>query len=377
MSKISETNNLTSTCLVTCVMSFALITVSLLVYFLVPSDPVGGQTVEETPVLYVDLNSEEDDLSVEFQDYFTERTLNNKTDDGLILYRQPLSRAAVEWFYYQITGNKNVTQAILSEAEKNNAEIETSEKELYIDVTSKKCNIACFNRKISKIELYIPENYDKELKIEGTSGDIKISEFKNMNVEINQSSGDTEITNVKKAIINASSGDIKIDTIIENAELKTSSGDITADKIGNANLKTSSGDIELKEAQTASITTTSGDIKVNTIEESAELETTSGDITANKITNAKIKTSSGEIELGNVKEYIEAETSSGDIKIDDLEITKDSKIEARSGDVTIHKTNDIYTETKTSSGDSKIENNNRKSEITLKIETSSGDIKVK
>ncbi len=120
MSKISETNNLTSTCLVTCIMSFALITVSLLVYFLVPSDPVVGQTVEETPVLYVDLNSEEDDLSVEFQDYFTERTLNNKTDDGLILYRQPLSRAAVEWFYYQITGNKNVTQAILSEAEKNN-----------------------------------------------------------------------------------------------------------------------------------------------------------------------------------------------------------------------------------------------------------------
>lgn len=277
----------------------------------------------------------------------------------------------------EIKKSENNKIKVMVYAEKNNAEIETSEKELYIDVTSKKCNIACFNRKISKIELYIPENYDKELKIEGTSGDIKISEFKNMNVEINQSSGDTEITNVKNAIINASSGDIKIDTIIENAELKTSSGDITADKIGIANLKTSSGDIELKEAQTASITTTSGDIKVNTIEESAELETTSGDITANKITNAKIKTSSGEIELGNVKEYIEAETSSGDIKIDDLEITKDSKIEARSGDVTIHKTNDIYTETKTSSGNSKIENNNRKSEITLKIETSSGDIKVK
>ena len=35
------------------------------------------------------------------------------------MYRAPLSRAATEWFYNQITGNPDVTHAILSEADKN------------------------------------------------------------------------------------------------------------------------------------------------------------------------------------------------------------------------------------------------------------------
>lgn len=40
-------------------------------------------------------------------------------DEGLALYRQPSSRAAVEWFYLHVTGNRDTTMAILEEAEKN------------------------------------------------------------------------------------------------------------------------------------------------------------------------------------------------------------------------------------------------------------------
>ncbi len=40
-------------------------------------------------------------------------------DEGLSLYRQPDSRAAVEWFYLHITGNRETAMAILEEAEKN------------------------------------------------------------------------------------------------------------------------------------------------------------------------------------------------------------------------------------------------------------------
>ncbi len=278
----------------------------------------------------------------------------------------------------EVKKSENEKIRVLVYAEKNNAEIKNNGNELYIDVKSKTCKFLCFNNKLSKIELYLPENYDKNLKIEGRSGNINISDFINMNVDIEQTAGDVEIASVKNANIKVSSGDIKIDTVFENAELKSTSGDITVDTIiGNANLKATSGDIELEKAKTANITANSGNINVDTIEESGELKATSGDITANKITNVKIKTSSGDIELGDVKEYIEAEASSGDIKVDSLEIAKDSKMEARSGDITIRKTNDIYIETKTGSGDSKIENNNRKSEITLKLETTSGDIKVK
>ena len=40
-------------------------------------------------------------------------------DNGLSLYRQPNSRAAVEWFYLHVTGNRATAMAILEEAEKN------------------------------------------------------------------------------------------------------------------------------------------------------------------------------------------------------------------------------------------------------------------
>lgn len=57
-------------------------------------------------------------------------------------------------------------------------------------------------------------------------------------------------------------------------------------------------------------------------------------------------------------------------------LNENSSIHATSGGVKIKETNDIYIEAKANSGDVKVENNNRLSEIELKIETTSGEIKV-
>ena len=57
------------------------------------------------------------------EDYLFEASLSveniSREDRGLQLYRDPNSRGAVEWFYLHITGNRDVTMAILEEAEKN------------------------------------------------------------------------------------------------------------------------------------------------------------------------------------------------------------------------------------------------------------------
>ncbi len=44
--------------------------------------------------------------------------LSHKEDSGLVLYRQPQSKAAVEWFYSRITNDRDITMAILSSADK-------------------------------------------------------------------------------------------------------------------------------------------------------------------------------------------------------------------------------------------------------------------
>ncbi len=118
-----EQGRLTGTWFLTAFLCIILAAAAFLVYFLLPNASEPVQPVISEPLTIIDLSEEtEEELSAAFQDYFTEVSLNRLTDDydnGLALYRQPLSRTAVEWFYYQITGSKDVTQAILTEAEKN------------------------------------------------------------------------------------------------------------------------------------------------------------------------------------------------------------------------------------------------------------------
>ncbi len=116
----SEQNNFSSACIVALFLCVTFFAGALLIYFLLPSETV--QTIElPAEIAEIPEESTEDYIS-DFQDYFAEISLTQLSDDydkGLTLYRQPLSRSAVEWFYYQICGNRNVTQAILTEAEKN------------------------------------------------------------------------------------------------------------------------------------------------------------------------------------------------------------------------------------------------------------------
>ena len=120
-------NSFANACFFAATLSALLITVILLVYFLLPTNNNNNNSIKvvekPTPVTIVDLSEDtEEEFSAAFQDYFAEVSLNKLTDnsdDGLTLYRQNLSRSAVEWFYYQITGNRNIAQAIITEAEKN------------------------------------------------------------------------------------------------------------------------------------------------------------------------------------------------------------------------------------------------------------------
>lgn len=116
----SNTNGFTGMCLFTTLLCICLLAATLLVYFFLPESK---KDLDTDFVTIADLSDEtEEELSAAFQDYFAEVSLNRMTtssDDGLTLYRQPLSRSAVEWFYTQITGDKNVTLAILTEADKN------------------------------------------------------------------------------------------------------------------------------------------------------------------------------------------------------------------------------------------------------------------
>ena len=125
--------------------------------------------------------------------------------------------------------------------------------------------------------------------------------------------------------------------------------------------------------QEFNIHTSSGDIAAPNLENNViNLESSSGKIECGNINNGNFKSSSGDITVGNGNE-ITIQTSSGSIKAGDF---NKLSAEASSGDVDIRSKNDIYIETETGSGDADVTNNNRMSEIVLKITTTSGSIKV-
>ena len=120
-----------------------------------------------------------------------------------------------------------------------------------------------------------------------------------------------------------------------------------------------------------------GDINIEGFRDAyLEVDTNVGDLEVDKIKNVIAKSDVGDIKIDNIYEYVKIKTNVGDVRIENLNITKDSEIDSEIGDVKINAINDIYVDAKASVGDVKVNKNDRKSEITLKITSSVGDIKV-
>jgi hypothetical protein len=69
-------------------------------------------------------------------------------------------------------------------------------------------------------------------------------------IELEDSSGDLELSRVKSAVVADSSGDIDIKDIAGDLDVSDSSGDIEIERVaGNLRVKDSSGDMELQEIQ--------------------------------------------------------------------------------------------------------------------------------
>ena len=208
-----------------------------------------------------------------------------------------------------------------------------------------------------KIIIQVPNDCEQEFNIHTSSGDIAAPNLENNVINLESSSGKIECGN------------------INNGNFKSSSGDIT---VGNGNeitIQTSSGSIKAGDFNKLSAEASSGDVEVGKVGEST-IKTSSGKMLVESAKRLQAEASSGEMDINTIEEFCNLTTSSGSIEIDSLNITENSNINAKSGDVDIMSKNDIYIETETDSGDADVTNNNRMSEIVLKITTTSGSIKV-
>lgn len=195
-------------------------------------------------------------------------------------------------------------------------------------------------KKTPVIKIYAPKTYNKLFTINEETGDIKISDFENADLDINLTTGDTEVKS-----------------------------------INDVNIKFTTGDIEIRNANNVKLDGTTGDIEVGKVK-SLTSKTTTGDVNVDIVNNIKTNITTGDIEINTINNSCELTSTTGDIEINNATINKKSKITSGTGDVKIDRTKNCYVEAKTKIGDTNVNNNDRKSDIILTITSRVGDIKV-
>ncbi len=223
--------------------------------------------------------------------------------------------------YFKKSLNDNIKTVIYGD--RDYTTVTTNQDTLSIEIASENCIGFCFKQKASKVEIYLPEDFDGAIDIQNDYGDIFIDEFLNANIDIKEDCGDIEILGGNIITIDNNYGDTKIE---------------------EANVATINADC--------------------------------GDVTITNTNDAIINSNYGDIKIKAVNNYLNIENDCGDIKIDNIALKQNSHIKDDYGDIEIGNTNEIFIDANTELGKVKIHNNYNKSDITLKIENDCGDIKV-
>ena len=186
----------------------------------------------------------------------------------------------------------------------------------------KSFSFGLFN-KSAKLVVKVPKTYDKKFSIDSKTGDIHIASLENLTATIKATTGDVKITKINEATIDLGTGDVKV-----------------------------------QEAKVLNVKQGTGDTKVDSVD------------------YLDVNASTGDVKIQTVNNKVNITNTTGDIKIQTATITEDSNISNRTGDIKITSLTGAYVEADNNVGDTKVNNNDRKSELTIKIHTNTGDIRV-
>lgn len=119
-----------------------------------------------------------------------------------------------------------------------------------------------------------------------------------------------------------------------------------------------------------------GDLEIASLEKaSIKVRESCGNVKLGKVKNIEVDNNYGNVKIEEVLNKLKINTDCGDVKIEKIDLKENSSIKCDLGDVKIKEKNDIYIDANVDLGDCKVNDNNRHSEITLKIDMSCGDIK--
>ncbi|MBL4908540.1 MAG: DUF4097 family beta strand repeat protein [Alteromonadaceae bacterium] len=190
------------------------------------------------------------------------------------------------------------------------------------------------NDNLDNVQLSLTENHNQAnliAKMDVSHGfwqgnsphiDIKISLPHNLSLNINDGSGDIDITNIGADInLTDGSGNIELASINGNLTIDDGSGDIQLKAIqGNVDINDGSGGLYVKNIQgNMKIIDGSGDIGIKHIRGNVNINDNSGSIAAKDIQgNIDIVDGSGDLSVKNVTKKVTINDGSGDINVKNI-----------------------------------------------------------
>jgi DUF4097 and DUF4098 domain-containing protein YvlB len=192
------------------------------------------------------------------------------------------------------------------------------------------------------MDLTVPEG--TALRITNVSGNVRLNGLKGPEQNIITSSGDISIQNIRS-----------------NINLKSVSGDIkSVNCTGNLKAVTSSGNQFIEKAKGNIVTqSVAGDLKISEIKGNISATSSSGNqVVRAVIGNIECNAVSGDLKLNDCKGELFAKTSSGDIIGKNIDLLKKAILECVSGDIRIDFSNDnnLSYDLSTISGDLSVDN---------------------
>jgi DUF4097 and DUF4098 domain-containing protein YvlB len=197
----------------------------------------------------------------------------------------------------------------------------------------------------SRMEIYLPSDYNKALKVSTSSGDISSDlVFHNTSFEASSSSGDIDLNEVYADTITSSttSGRLSYQLAQGERRFSSSSGDIRINAgDGNTTASSTSGTIIIKNScGELEVSSSSGDVRIEASSGRKDIETTSGEISVTASDGyTEANSSSGDIRIKGLAGAGRFQTTSGEINVvfaeDAAAILEDIRAEASSGDVTL------------------------------------------
>ena len=180
-----------------------------------------------------------------------------------------------------------------------------------------------FLTKSPKLVVKVPRDYTNKFAVDSKVGDIHVGSLENLKPTIKSTVGDVKITRVDEATVEVGTGDVKVD------DIKT------------LTVKQGTGDTKVQSVETITVDAHTGDVKIQ-----------------------------------DVKNKMSITNTTGDIKVQSATINEDSNISNKTGDIKVSSLTGAYIEATNNVGDIKINNNDRKLELTCTIHTNTGDIRV-